>query len=77
MGEKNGEKNNGGNKKAREKLIQIFGSECFIDKLKVRTGNYMTTQQYQKLKKLTFHHIKKKSEGGPASIENRCCFERS
>ena len=64
----------GSNKRAKEKLIQLFGPECFIDKLHLRTDTdrqYTGTEQYEKMKKLTYHHIVPRSKGGRATIENR------
>lgn len=67
------------NKKAKEELIRLYGAECFIDKLhlrpeesKVYTGSqlkYMRKHQHQ-LKQLTYHHIKERSQGGKATVEN-------
>lgn len=67
------------NKKAKEELIRLYGAECFIDRLhlrpessKVYTGQqlkYMRKHQHQ-LKQLTYHHIKERSQGGRATVEN-------
>ena len=67
------------NKKAKEELIRLYGAECFIERLhlrpeesKVYTGSqlkYMRKHQHQ-LKQLTYHHIKERSEGGKATVEN-------
>lgn len=61
------------NKEAREALIKRYGAECFIERLHLRdtTGlKYKGKGQYKKMKILTYHHIKKKSAGGKATIEN-------
>lgn len=67
------------NKEAKEKLIQVYGPECFIDKLhlrpeesKVYTGKqlaYMKKHE-KELKRLTYHHILERSKGGKATFEN-------
>ena len=67
------------NKKAKEEMIRLYGAECFIDKLHLRpdssrvyTGKqaeYMRKHQ-QQLKRLTYHHIKERSQGGKATVEN-------
>jgi hypothetical protein len=62
-----------GNKSAKEKLIAIYGAECFIDKLHLRPEKerrYTGKKQYQRMKQLTYHHIKEKSKGGQATLEN-------
>ncbi len=62
------------NKKAKEKLIQLYGAECFIDKLHLRPTagrKYTGKGQMQKMKQLTYHHILEKSKGGKATVENR------
>ena len=61
------------NKKAKEKLIQLYGEECFIEKLKLRkdTGRKYTGKgQLKRMKQLTYHHIREKSKGGKATVEN-------
>ena len=67
------------NKKAKEEMIRLYGAECFIDRLhlrpeesKIYTGSqlkYMRKHQHQ-LKQLTYHHIKERSQGGKATVEN-------
>ena len=67
------------NKKAKEELIRLYGAECFIERLhlrpeesKVYTGKqlkYMRKHQ-QQLKRLTYHHIKERSQGGKATVKN-------
>ena len=67
------------NKKAKEELIRLYGAECFIERLHLRpdssrvyTGKqaeYMRKHQ-QQLKRLTYHHIKERCQGGKATVEN-------
>ena len=62
------------NKSAKDKLIQLYGAECFIEKLHLRHDtdrHYTSKGQLKRMKQLTYHHIKPKSEGGKATIENR------
>lgn len=62
------------NKSAKEKLIQLYGAECFIDKLHLRPDTnrrYTSKGQYKRMKQLTYHHILEKSKGGKATLENR------
>ena len=60
------------NKKARKKLIKLYGAECFIEKLHLRkdTEQYTGKRQYEKMKQLTYHHIREKQHGGKATVEN-------
>ena len=62
------------NKRAKEKLIQMYGAECFIEKLKLRKDTkprkYKGKSQMKKMKQLTYHHIRMKKDGGKATIEN-------
>ena len=62
------------NKRAKEKLIRIYGAECFIEKLKLRKDvkpiKYKSKGQMKKMKQLTFHHIKMRKDGGKATVEN-------
>jgi hypothetical protein len=62
------------NKRAKQKLIELYGEECFIDKLHLRPGGYKGEYkgkgQYKKMKQLTYHHIQKKEHGGRATVEN-------
>ena len=62
------------NKGAKSKLIQLYGEECFIDKLHLRPTKqtYTSKGQYKRMKQLTYHHIVKKEHGGRATVENRC-----
>lgn len=62
-----------GNKRAKEKLIELYGAECFIDKLGLRTDKdrkYTGKKQYERMKMLTYHHIKERCKGGQATVEN-------
>ena len=62
------------NKSAKEKLIELYGAECFIEKLHLRKDTeprrYSSKGQYKKMKQLTFHHIREKSKGGKTTVEN-------
>jgi hypothetical protein len=61
------------NKSAKERLIQIYGAECFIDKLHLRTGakeHYTSKGQRKRMEQLTYHHILEKRNGGKATVEN-------
>lgn len=62
------------NKKARKKLIKLYGAECFIEKLHLRKDKeprkYTSKGQYEKMKQLTYHHIREKQHGGKATVEN-------
>lgn len=64
------------NKSAKNKLIELYGEECFIEKLHLRPRGckekYKSKGQYKRMKQLTYHHIVKKEYGGKATIENRC-----
>jgi len=63
-----------GNKEARRILIQLYGPECFIDKLHLRKYDkpvhYTSKGQRERMKQLTYHHIREKSKGGKATVEN-------
>ena len=62
------------NKRAKEKLIKLYGAECFIEKLKLRKytepKKYKGKSQMKKMKQLTYHHIRMKKDGGKATVEN-------
>lgn len=62
------------NKRAKEKLIKLYGAECFIDKLKLRVDpeprKYKSRGQYKRMKQLTYHHIRERRNGGKATVEN-------
>lgn len=64
-----------GNKSAKQKLIELYGPKCWIDKLKLRPPEdhpkkYTSKAQLKRAKQLTYHHIKPRSKGGQATIEN-------
>lgn len=62
------------NTRAKEKLIELYGAECFIDKLHLRPDRdrrYTGKAQMKRMKQLTYHHIKERSKGGRATVENR------
>ena len=62
------------NKRAKERLIALYGPECFIEKQHLRPDDeprhYISKGQYKRMKQLTYHHIKEKSKGGKATVEN-------
>ena len=61
------------NRAVRERMIELYGPECFIDKLRLRHDEpttYKGKKQYKKIQNLTYHHIKMKSKGGQATVEN-------
>lgn len=62
------------NKRAKERLIQLYGAECFIEKLQLRKDidprRYTSKGQQKRMKQLTYHHIREKRNGGKATIEN-------
>ena len=62
------------NKRAKQKLIELYGSECFIEKLHLRVDTdprrYTSRGQQKRMKQLTYHHIREKRNGGKATIEN-------
>lgn len=61
------------NKKAKERLIELYGAECFIEKLHLRKDKnkvYKGKKQKEKMKQLTFHHIVEKRNNGKATVEN-------
>ena len=62
------------NKRAKEKLIELYGAECFIEKLHLRKDTeprqYTSKGQYKRMKQLTYHHIREKQYGGKATVEN-------
>lgn len=64
------------NKKAREELERLYGKECFIEKLHLRKDKeprkYTSKGQMERMKKLTYHHIKERRKGGKATVENGC-----
>ena len=62
------------NKQVKEKLIRLYGAECFIKKLHLRKDTeprkYTSKGQYKRMKQLTYHHIREKQHGGKATVEN-------
>ena len=61
------------NRAVKERLIARYGAECFIERLKLRDTSGLTysgKNQYKRMKMLTYHHIKERSKGGKATIEN-------
>lgn len=62
------------NKKIKDRLIELYGPECFIDKLHLRKDKkprkYTSKGQYKRMKELTYHHIKERRNGGKTTVEN-------
>lgn len=62
------------NKKAKEKLIELYGAECFIEKLHLRVDKeprkYTSKGQYKRMKQFTYHHIRERQHGGKATVRN-------
>ena len=62
------------NTRAKQQLIEIYGEECFIEKLKLRPKptkeKYKSQGQRKRMKQLTYHHIQKREDGGKETIEN-------
>ena len=62
------------NKRAKERLIQLYGAECFIEKLHLRKDTeprkYTSKGQRKRMKQLTYHHIKERRNNGKATVEN-------
>lgn len=62
------------NKEAKQRLIELYGAECFIEKLRLREETeprrYKSKGQYKRMKQLTYHHIQERSNGGQATVEN-------
>ena len=63
------------NKSIREQMIKIYGAECWIEKLQLRPrekykNHYRSKGEMKRMKQLTYHHIKPKSKGGQATIQN-------
>lgn len=62
------------NRKIKEKMIELYGEECFIEKLKLRPvgeiRHYKSKSQYKRMKQLTYHHIRERRNGGKTTIEN-------
>lgn len=62
------------NKSVKDKLIKLYGAECFVEKLHLRPDTerqYTGKAQYKRMKELTYHHILEKSKGGKTTVENR------
>lgn len=62
------------NKEAKQRLIKLYGAECFIEKLRLRKDTeprrYKSKGQRKRMKQLTYHHIQERSNGGQATVEN-------
>ena len=66
------------NKSARKSLEELYGKGCFIERAGIR---FISREEEKCMKKklrlrkrldrtITYHHIKPKSKGGRATIEN-------
>ena len=63
----------GGNKSVKQKMIQRYGKIDFLDALKIKVPEckkYKSKNQLKRMKEITYHHIKEKSKGGEATVEN-------
>lgn len=61
------------NKRAKELLIKRYGEQDFLDALHIvmpKSKTYKSKGQRKRMQQLTFHHIREKSKGGKATIEN-------
>lgn len=61
------------NRSVRKRLIELYGPECFIEKLHLRPQKptkYKGKKQHAKMQRLTYHHMKMKCEGGETTVEN-------
>lgn len=54
------------NRQVKEKMIELFGAECFIEKLHLRKDDkprkYRSKSHKRRMKELTYHHIKEKQK---------------
>ena len=67
------------NRYAKKQLIQLYGPECFIEKLHLRHDkkiHYTSVAQMQKMKQLTYHHILERQYGGKSTIKNGALLSR-
>ena len=64
------------NKSAKNRLIELYGAECFIEKLHLRPGGYKekykSKGQYKRMKQLTFHHILEKRNRRTSNSREWC-----
>ncbi len=64
------------NKRAKDKLIKLYGAECFIEKLHLRIDKeprkYTGKGQYKRMKQLTYHHIREKRNRRKSNSRERC-----
>ncbi len=61
------------NKRAKELLIKRYGEKDFLDALHItlpKSKTYKSKGQRKRMEQLTYHHIREKSKGGKATIEN-------
>lgn len=54
------------NRQVKERMIELFGAECFIEKLHLRKDEkprrYRSKSHKKRMKELTYHHIKEKQK---------------
>ena len=64
------------NRGAKKRLIQLYGEECFIEKLQLRQDDtprhYTSKGQKHRMKQLTYHHIKEKKKGRKIDCRKWC-----
>ena len=79
------------NKGAKNKLIEIYGRHCMFESARIaekieKMGGIKTYKSYLSdkkfkgkriVKRLTYHHLKHKSEGGKATEENGAVIEET
>lgn len=72
------------NKRAKQALIEIYGNRCMFERARIaerieQMGGIRSYRSYvvekrfkgKKIaKQLSYHHLRHKSEGGPATVEN-------
>ena len=62
------------NTSIKRKMIAKYGAECWIDKLFLRPDStpirYKSKSQMKRMRQLTYHHIKKRVDGGKATEAN-------
>lgn len=63
------------NKNAKQKLIELYGAEDFIDKLHLREEkdkHYTGQGQMKRMQQLSYHHILEKSKGRKSHSREWC-----
>ena len=68
------------NRQAKLKLIELYGPECFIDKLQLRKEDkprhYTGKAQMKRMKQLTYHHIQEKKKWRKSNRRKWCIIKR-